>query len=106
MMPKGYYRIVPILRSIQKRAFMCLAVPGEIVSLESNGHALVDMSGVRRDISIRLTPGAQIGDYVLIHAGFAIQIIDATEADETLRLIDELTGSDIPYNEPSNGRQP
>ncbi|MDO4437644.1 MAG: HypC/HybG/HupF family hydrogenase formation chaperone [Coriobacteriaceae bacterium] len=69
---------------------MCLAVPGKILSLQQSGRATVDMLGAQRDISLRLTPGACVNDYVLVHAGFAIQVIDAQEAAETLQLVHDL----------------
>lgn len=68
---------------------MCLAVPAKIV--ERNGlMATVDISGVTRQVSLMLLPEAVIGDYVLIHAGFAIQGIDEEEALRTLELFKEL----------------
>lgn len=69
---------------------MCLAVPGKILSMSADARATVDMLGAQREISLRLTPTAQIDDYVLVHAGFAIQVIDAQEAAETLQLVDDL----------------
>lgn len=69
---------------------MCLAVPGKIVTIDETGGATVDMLGVQRPISLRLTPSAAVGDYVLVHAGFGIQVIDPAEAEETLKLIREL----------------
>ena len=68
---------------------MCLAVPTRIVSI-SGQLATVDIGGVRARISIALTPAAQVGDYVLVHTGFAIQVLDEAEALETLRLLNEL----------------
>lgn len=68
---------------------MCLAIPAQIIAL--NGLiARVDLAGNQRDISIQLTPTAQVGDYVLVHAGFAIQIVEEAEALETLRLLEEM----------------
>jgi hydrogenase expression/formation protein HypC len=52
--------------------------------------AVADIEGVTRDISIQLTPEAKVGDYVLLHTGYAINIIDADEAEETLKLLREL----------------
>ena len=52
---------------------MCLAIPGSIVTIEGT-NATIDMLGVQRRISISLTPQAQVGDYVLVHAGFAIEV--------------------------------
>ncbi len=69
---------------------MCLAVPGKIVSLDEGAQATINVMGVTRDISVRLTPEAQVDDYVLVHAGFAIQVIDAEEAAEAIRILQEL----------------
>lgn len=69
---------------------MCLAVPGKIVRIDPDATAVVDMLGVQRAASLRLVPGARVGDYVLVHAGFGIQIIDPAEAEETIRLIRDL----------------
>lgn len=71
---------------------MCLAVPGEIMKIAAE-NAEVDFCGARRAVSLRLTPEARVGDYVLVHAGCAIQIIPAEEARETLLLLDEVFGS-------------
>jgi hydrogenase expression/formation protein HypC len=73
---------------------MCLAIPGKIVEIvdEANFLAKVEVSGVRRQIHYGLLAddGVQVGDYVLIHVGFAMSTIDAQEAEETLRLLEEL----------------
>jgi len=69
---------------------MCLGVPGKIVQIMVHGIARVDVKGNQTDISIRLTPEVQIGDYVLIHAGFAMEIIDEEAAAETMLYIEEL----------------
>lgn len=68
---------------------MCLAVPAKIVE-RSEYMGTVDMSGVTRQVSLMLLPEAAVGDYVLIHAGFAIQTIDEEEAQRTLELFKEL----------------
>ncbi|MEE8715457.1 MAG: HypC/HybG/HupF family hydrogenase formation chaperone [Coriobacteriales bacterium] len=91
---------------------MCLAVPSKIVSIDDGGIAQIDVLGVRRDCSVRLTPNAKPGDYVLVHAGFAIQVVEEQEADETLRLLQEMSdrelaeitgqqGADAPAGEPA-----
>jgi len=68
---------------------MCIAIPAEVVSIE--GHeGEVELAGVRRRISLRLTPGAKVGDYVLVHTGYAINVIDRDAAAETLRLLEEM----------------
>ena len=69
---------------------MCLAIPSKVVAINDK-MATIDVSGVRRDISLLLLPEeAAIGDYVLVHAGFAIQKIDREAAEETLKLIQEI----------------
>ncbi len=70
---------------------MCLAVPSLIVSIDDvTRNAEVSVMGVERSCSLRLVPNAQIGDYVLVHAGFAIQIIEEQDARETLELLAEM----------------
>ena len=76
---------------------MCLAIPMKIASLNEDRMATVDVLGVTREISLDLTPQAQVGDYVLVHAGFAIEVVDEQYAQETLDLIKEcpeLAGED------------
>lgn len=68
---------------------MCLAVPGEILKIEGT-KAEVSFSGAIRTADLSLVPEAKIGDYVLVHAGCAIQIIPADEAKETVRLFEEV----------------
>jgi hydrogenase expression/formation protein HypC len=67
---------------------MCLAIPSKITSIE-NQVATVDVDGVQRKASLLLLEGAQVGDYVIIHAGFAIHKIDEAEAMESLKLLKE-----------------
>ena len=69
---------------------MCLAVPAQIKSIEGQ-QAEVDIEGVIREASLQLTPDAKVGDYVLLHTGYAISVIDAAEAEETLKLLKELS---------------
>ena len=68
---------------------MCLAVPAKIKSIK-NSTANVEISGVTYEASLMLTPEAKIGDYVILHAGFAIQILDRQEAEETLKLFEDI----------------
>ncbi len=78
---------------------MCLAIPMQISQLDDNRLATVDVLGVTRQISLDLTPQAQVGDYVLVHAGFAIEVEDEQYAQETIDLIKqfpELAGEDLP----------
>jgi hydrogenase expression/formation protein HypC len=69
---------------------MCLAIPTLIKSIEGTS-ARAEIGGVERTISLALTPEAEVGDYVLVHTGFAINVIDEDEAQETLRLLEELS---------------
>ncbi len=66
---------------------MCLAVPMQITEIEDGGMARVTAMGAEREIATDLTPDVQVGDYVLVHAGFSIEIVDAQYAAETLELI-------------------
>jgi hydrogenase expression/formation protein HypC len=68
---------------------MCLSVPGKIVNIKEN-MASVDVGGLLRDISLDLCPEVSVGEYVLIHAGFAIQKVDEEEAEETLKLLKKM----------------
>jgi hydrogenase expression/formation protein HypC len=68
---------------------MCLSVPAKIMQVESN-RAKAEVGGLLREISIDLCPEVAVGEYVLIHAGFAIQRLDEKEAKETLDLLAQL----------------
>lgn len=68
---------------------MCLAVPAKILRVEENS-AQAEVGGVLRKISLDLCPEVAVGDYVLIHAGFAIERMDEEEANETLSLLREM----------------
>lgn len=69
---------------------MCLAIPARIKSINENRMAEVDIMGVKRHVSLDLVPDAGLEDYVLVHAGFAIQVVDEEAAAESLRLLKEL----------------
>ena len=68
---------------------MCLAVPVKVLKIDGK-IALVGLGGLARQASLMLVPDTQVGDYVLLHAGFAIQKLDEKEAEETLRLFAEI----------------
>jgi len=70
---------------------MCLAVPGKIVSVNGQ-NALIDFGGVQREANVSLIEPV-VGDYVVVHAGFAIQVVDEEEAKETIKLWEELMAS-------------
>jgi hydrogenase expression/formation protein HypC len=68
---------------------MCLAIPTLIQSIDGQ-RARVEIGGVQRTVSLALTPEAQVGDYVIVHTGFAISVLDQEEALETLQLFAEI----------------
>ena len=68
---------------------MCLGIPMKITNISGN-KATVEVSGVKKEVSLMLLDSPKIGEYVLIHAGFAIERLDEEEASETLRLIQEI----------------
>ena len=71
---------------------MCLAIPGRVVEIvdEAGGVAKVEVGGARRNVNVALLDAVGVGDYVLIHVGFAMSKVDEHEALETLRLLEEL----------------
>lgn len=71
---------------------MCLAVPAKVLAIK-DAVGKVEISGVTRDVSLMLLPEAQVGDYVLVHAGFAMQIVEEKDADETDALLAEMHGA-------------
>jgi hydrogenase expression/formation protein HypC len=76
---------------------MCLAIPAQVKSIEGYG-AEVEIGGVSRAISIVLTPEASVGDYVYVHTGYAISVVDEAEARESLNLLRDLA-RDFPEEE-------
>ena len=69
---------------------MCLAIPAKLVELLPNDQAIVNLGGIRKQISIALVPGVAVGDYVIVHVGHAIGQIDPDEAQRTLALFGEM----------------
>ena len=72
---------------------MCLAIPARVVERLPGQQAVVDLSGVRKQVSIALVDDAQLGDYVIVHVGYAIGKIDPEEAERTLALFAELASA-------------
>lgn len=68
---------------------MCLAIPSKIIWIDENGLGTVDVDGVKRDVSLLMIENPEIGDYVIVHAGFALHKIDETIALESLRILRE-----------------
>ena len=78
---------------------MCLAIPGKVLEIETDVQpvmAKVSFGGIQKRICLEWLPEATVGDYVLVHVGFAISKMDEEEALETLKLLDEIEGA---YNE-------
>ena len=69
---------------------MCLAIPALITEKKSDNLATAEILGVTRKVALDLTPQANVGDYVLVHAGFAIEVVDADYAKETIELVKQL----------------
>ncbi|MDE2236112.1 MAG: HypC/HybG/HupF family hydrogenase formation chaperone [Gammaproteobacteria bacterium] len=72
---------------------MCLAVPARVVELLQDDNALIDLGGVRNRVSLALVDGVNVGDYVIVHTGFAIARLDVEEAEKTLALFAEIAGA-------------
>ncbi len=74
---------------------MCLAIPGKVEAIEPKSSPLmgtVDFGGIRKRVCLECTPGVRRGEYVIVHVGFAISVLDEEEAFETLKLFRELGG--------------
>lgn len=69
---------------------MCLAIPAIVVELCDNDEAVVDLDGVRKRISLAMVEDVAVGDYVIVHVGFALQKLDVEEAEATLALFREI----------------
>ncbi|NLX37449.1 MAG: HypC/HybG/HupF family hydrogenase formation chaperone [Chloroflexi bacterium] len=76
---------------------MCLAIPVRIKAIDNEGMATVELSSVERKVSLVMTPEARVGDYVLVHTGFALNVLDEQEARATLALFDELEAFEAQY---------
>ena len=70
---------------------MCLAIPALIKSIDG-AEAEAEIGGISRRISLQLTPEARVGDYAIVHTGYAISIMDQEEAEETLKILGEMAG--------------
>lgn len=69
---------------------MCLAVPARIVEIQEGDQAIVDLGGVRKDISLALIDQAAVDDYVIVHVGYALTKLDPQEAEQTLALMAQM----------------
>lgn len=73
---------------------MCLAIPTQLIELRPGALALVELGGIRKEISVALVPDAVVGDYVIVHVGHAIGQIDPEEAERTLAMFGALAQHD------------
>jgi hydrogenase expression/formation protein HypC len=69
---------------------MCLAVPMKILSIRSDGLGVADLDGSQHEVDLSLVDGPRVGDYVIVHAGYAIEKLDQKEADERVSLFEKL----------------
>jgi hydrogenase expression/formation protein HypC len=69
---------------------MCLAIPAQVVELRDGDNAVVDLAGVRKEISLALVDHVAVGDYVIVHVGYALNKLDPDEAAKTLALFVEI----------------
>lgn len=69
---------------------MCLAIPAQVVELREGDNAVVDLAGVRKEISLALVDNVAVGDYVIVHVGYALNKLDPEEAAKTLALFSEI----------------
>lgn len=76
---------------------MCLAIPAQVVELREGDNAVVDLAGVRKEISLSLVEDVQVGDYVIVHVGYALNKLDPEEAEKTLALFAALGESPIEH---------
>lgn len=85
---------------------MCLAVPMKVLEIQSLESAIADSDGVRRRVNVSLVPGVSVGDYVIVHAGFAIEMLNVAEAEERIKLFAEIGSAPMLVNtrdeEPEN----
>lgn len=70
---------------------MCLAIPARIEQLTATDSAIINLGGLRKEVSLALLDDIQVGDYVIVHAGYALQKLDEEEAARTLALFSELS---------------
>lgn len=68
---------------------MCLAIPAKVVAIAEGDQAIVDLGGVRKDVSLALVEDVKVGDYVIVHVGYALTRLDPEEAEKTLALMAE-----------------
>jgi hydrogenase expression/formation protein HypC len=87
---------VKLIHETKRTKLMCLAIPGKVVEIESESHpkmGKVSFGGILRQVCLDWVPDVKVGEYVIVHVGFAISKMDEKEAMETLQLFDEIEAS-------------
>jgi hydrogenase expression/formation protein HypC len=72
---------------------MCLAIPARVVELLPDSQGTIELGGVRKRISLELVDGVDVGDYVIVHVGYALQKLDPAEAERTLAIFAEASSA-------------
>lgn len=78
---------------------MCLAIPAQVIELRDGDDAVVDLAGVRKEISLALVENVAVGDYVIVHVGYALNKLDPEEAEKTLALFAEMGGASMRHDD-------
>jgi len=77
----------------ERKNNMCLAIPGKVIEIDATVSPImgkVSFGGIKKEVCLELVPEVQVGNYVIVHVGFAISMMDEEEAQETLKLIDQM----------------
>jgi len=80
---------------------MCLAIPVRVVELVAPDSAIIDLGGIRKEISLALVEDVHVGDYVILHVGYALSKLDPAEAERTLALFAQMPADMQPQSEPA-----
>jgi hydrogenase expression/formation protein HypC len=78
---------------VEKELFMCLAIPGKVIEIDpavSPVMGKIDFGGIKKEVCLELVPDVKIGEYVIVHVGFAISTMDEAEALETIKLFEQM----------------
>jgi hydrogenase expression/formation protein HypC len=82
---------------LKKETFMCLAIPGKVIEIDSTSSLVmgkVSFGGIKKEVCLELVPEVKVGNYVVVHVGFAINIMDEEEAQETLKMLEQMGALD------------
>jgi hydrogenase expression/formation protein HypC len=82
-----------LIIELEKENNMCLAIPGKVIEIDASVSPImgkVSFGGIKKEVCLELVPEVKIGNYVIVHVGFAISMMDEDEAHETLKLIEQM----------------